>query len=223
VNLAAGKNLIGAFHQPRAVLIDPTVLETLPEREFRAGLFEALKCGIIRDKKLFEFMTRQRSKILAHDRKALQRVIMDSVRVKAGVVAADERESGLRRILNFGHTIGHALEAATGYNQLLHGEAIAWGMLAITGIARDLGLCRPHTAEEIINGILGYGKLPRPNASANGVMALLKSDKKSVAGKVHWVLPQGLGKVTISSDVPETIVSDYLESMISASLAVGHP
>jgi 3-dehydroquinate synthase len=221
VNLSAGKNLIGAFHQPRAVLVDPAVLATLPEREFRAGLFEALKCGIIRDKKLFEFMGRHREKILAHDRKALERVLVDSVRVKAGIVAADERESGLRRILNFGHTIGHALEAATGYNQLLHGEAIAWGMLAITAIARDIGFCLPHTAEKIINGILAYGKLPRPNVRAADVIALLKSDKKSVAGKVHWVLPQGLGKVTISNEVPETIVRSYVGSMTRASLATG--
>src|SRR5581483_4214561 len=110
VNLRAGKNLVGSFHQPRAVLVDPGLLQTLNDREFRSGLFESLKCGVIRDRALFEFMQRHAQKVLARDPKALQRIITDSVRVKAAVVSADEKESGLRRILNFGHTIGHALE-----------------------------------------------------------------------------------------------------------------
>jgi 3-dehydroquinate synthase len=213
VNLSAGKNLIGTFHQPRAVLVDPAILETLDQREFRAGLFESLKCGVIRDRALFDFMTRHPEKILAQDRKALERVIVDSVRVKAGVVAADERESGLRRILNFGHTIGHALEAATGYTQLLHGEAVALGMLAATAIARDAAFCKPATAEQIISGIEAYGRPHQASARPDEVMALLKSDKKSVAGKVHWVLPERLGKVVISSEVPETIVKNAIDDI----------
>lgn len=213
VNLRTGKNLIGTFHQPRAVLIDPEILETLDEREFRAGLFESLKCGVIRDSKLFDFMTRQREKILAHDRRAVERVILDSVRVKAIVVGADERESGLRRILNFGHTIGHALEAATSYTQLLHGEAIAWGMLAATTIARDAGFCTPRIAERITTGLAAYGQPPRAKVSADDVLALLKSDKKSVAGQVHWVLPEHIGRVAISSDVPENVVRAAVEGI----------
>lgn len=215
VNLDAGKNLIGTFHQPKTVLIDPAILETLDDREFRAGLYESLKCGVIRDCKLFEFMTRQREKILKHDRSALERVIVDSVRVKAQVVAADERESGLRRILNFGHTIGHALEAATGYTQLLHGEAVAWGMIAATAIARDTGFCEPRAADQIMKGIVGYGQVPRANAGIDEIMALLKSDKKSVAGKAHWVLPERVGKVTISSEVPVTFVRNAVELITS--------
>lgn len=211
VNLDAGKNLIGTFHQPKAVLVDPMILETLDEREFRAGLYESLKCGVIRDPKLFEFMARQRERVLKHDRKALERVIVDSVRVKARVVAADERESGLRRILNFGHTIGHALEAATGYTQLLHGEAVAWGMLAATAIARDAGFCDSRVADHIMTGIAAYGRPPRVSVSTDEVMARLKSDKKSVAGKVHWVLPKRLGKVTISSEVPEQVVRKAIQ------------
>lgn len=211
VNLSAGKNLIGSFHQPKAVLVDPVVLETLDEREFCAGLYESLKCGVIRDPKLFDFMVKRREKILAHDRRSLERVIVDSVRVKAAVVAADERESGLRRILNFGHTIGHALEAATGYTQLLHGEAVAWGMLAATAIARDTGFCDPRTADQIMAGITAFGVPPNVSVTTDDVMIHLKSDKKSVAGKVHWVLPERLGKVTISSDVPETAVRDAVE------------
>jgi 3-dehydroquinate synthase len=213
VNLRAGKNLIGTFHQPQAVFIDPAILETLDEREFRAGLFEALKCGVIRDKSLFQFMMRQTEKILTHDRKALERVIVDSVRVKASVVAADERESSLRRILNFGHTIGHALEAATGYTQLLHGEAIAWGMLAATGIGRKTGICASDTAAQITTAIAAYGRLPRASVRTDEVMALLKSDKKSVAGTVHWVLPVRLGRVSITSDVPEAVVRAAIDDL----------
>lgn len=215
VNLDAGKNLIGTFHQPKAVLVDPVVLQTLDEREFRAGLCESLKCGVIRDRKLFEFMMRQRRRILRRERKALERVILDSVRVKADVVAADERESGLRRILNFGHTIGHALEAATGYTQLLHGEAVAWGMLAATAIARDTGFCEPRAADQIMKGIAGYGQVPRPTAGIDEIIALLKSDKKTVAGTVHWVLPERVGKVTISSEVPEIFVRNAVELITS--------
>lgn len=215
VNLDAGKNLIGTFHQPKTVLIDPAILETLDDREFRAGLYEALKCGVIRDRKLFEFMTRQREKILKHDRKALERVIVDSVRVKAQVVAADERESGLRRILNFGHTIGHALEAATGYTQLLHGEAVAWGMVAATNIARDAAFCEPRIANQILMGIAAYGQPPRANFQVDELMALLRSDKKSVAGKTHWVLPVRIGKVIVSSEVPETFVRNAVELITS--------
>ena len=214
VNLRAGKNLIGTFHQPKAVLVDPAVLATLDEREFRAGLYESLKCGVIRDKKLFEFMVRSAKKILRRDRKALERVITDSVRVKAEVVAADERESDLRRILNFGHTIGHALEAATGYTQLLHGEAVAWGMLAVTNIARNAGFCDPAIARHILEGIMSYGGLPRPKARPDEVMTLIKSDKKTVGGKTHWVVPIKVGGVTISSEVPLEVVRRSMEHIL---------
>lgn len=217
VNLTGGKNLIGTFHQPKAVLVDPEVLQTLSEREFRAGLFESLKCGVIRDPKLFEFMMQQREKILAQNRKALERVIVDSVRVKASVVAADERESGLRRILNFGHTIGHALEAATGYIQLLHGEAVAWGMLAASAIARDAEFCDGRTHERISAGITGYGTLPRPRFDPDEVAVLLKSDKKTQAGRVHWVLPERVGRVTVSNDVPEAIVRNAIVSLAKSA------
>ena len=211
VNLRAGKNLVGAFHQPRAVLVDPELLQTLEEREFRSGLFEALKCGVIRDRALFEFMQRNSHKILARDLKALERIIRDSVRVKADVVSADEKESGLRRILNFGHTIGHALEAATGYSHFLHGEAVAWGMIAAAAIARDAGFCRPATAEQIRESVLAYGPLPPITCAVDEVLARLQSDKKTVAGAVHFVLPQKIGKVRISSEVPHHIVRAAVE------------
>lgn len=213
VNLKAGKNLIGAFHQPRAVLVDPDVLSTLDDREFRAGLFESLKCGVIRDRSLFDFMSRRPGKILERDRKALLRIIGDSIAVKAAVVAADEKESDLRRILNFGHTVGHALEAATGYTHFLHGEAVAWGMIAASAISRDSGFCGPETAGEIISAVKFYGPLPPVRCATADVVERLSADKKTVAGAVHFVLPVKIGKVKIAADVPPDIVSNAVEQI----------
>ncbi|HWX56651.1 MAG TPA: 3-dehydroquinate synthase [Verrucomicrobiae bacterium] len=208
VNLRSGKNLIGAFHQPRAVLVDPEVLSTLDAREFRAGLFESLKCGIIRDRELFDFMERNVGKVLGRDRKAVDKVIAGAVRVKATVVSHDEKESGLRRILNFGHTIGHALESATGYSHFLHGEAVAWGMIAATDIACDVCACTPETAARIEAAVAAYGELPPVRVSTSDVISRLSADKKTIAGAVHFVLPQTIGKVKITSKVPvETIES----------------
>ena len=212
VNLRGGKNLVGAFHQPRAVLIDPDVLTTLSDREFRAGLFESLKCGVIRDKSLFKFMARNADKILGRDHKALKKIIVDSVRVKAAVVAADEKESDLRRILNFGHTVGHALESATGYSHFLHGEAVAWGMIAAAVIAREAGICDDETAAEIESAVLSYGPLPPVSCGTDDVLNRLSADKKTVAGSVHFVLPKKVGKVTISK-VAAGIIRDAVEQI----------
>jgi 3-dehydroquinate synthase len=211
VNLRAGKNLVGAFHQPRAVIVDPVILETLDEREFRSGLFEALKCGVIRDQDLFNEMERHPKKILGRDSRAMQRLIADSVRVKADVVSADEKESGLRRILNFGHTIGHALEAATEYSYFLHGESVAWGMIAAAAIARETDACKPETAERITAATLAYGPLPPVACDAEKVMDRLVADKKTVSGVVHFVLPRKIGKVEISGNVPINIVRNAVE------------
>jgi 3-dehydroquinate synthase len=213
VNLRGGKNLIGAFHQPKAVLVDPDVLSTLDEREFRAGLFESLKCGVIRDQALFNFICRYQDKILGRDRKALERIIADSIRVKAAVVAADEKESDLRRILNFGHTVGHALEAATGYTQLLHGEAVGWGMIAAATIACDSGFCSPETARQITSAVEALGPPPRPNCATKAITDCLAADKKTVSGVVHFVLPTKIGKVKIASDVPPEIVRQAVEQI----------
>ena len=213
VNLSVGKNLLGTFHQPKAVLVDPRILETLDEREFRSGLFEALRCGVIRDRELFDFMTVHAREILARDRRSLERLIVACVRVKAAVVAADEREAGLRRILNFGHTIGHALEAATGYAQLLHGEAVALGMLAATAIAQNAGFCGPRTAARIVQGITEYQPPAKARVQHGEVSAYLGSDKKNVNGKVHWVLPVRLGRVTVSSEVPDEAVRSAIREV----------
>ena len=139
VNLPEGKNLVGNFHHPRAVFADIGVLGTLPDRELRAGLMESVKSGIIRDRTLFRYIEEHVDEVLARDPKALERVIAGSIRIKAGVVNKDERESGLRMILNLGHTVGHALEQVTRYKAMLHGEAIAWGMVAALYLARQRG------------------------------------------------------------------------------------
>ena len=206
VNLIAGKNLLGTFHQPRAVLIDPAVLATLPAREYRAGLYESLKCGVIGDPGLFRIFEERRREILDRNPVVIEKVIADSVRLKASVVSADEREGGLRQVLNFGHTIGHALEAETGYSQLLHGEAVAWGMIAATHMALSIGKIDSVTAGRITNAVIGFGKLPRMKWQTPGILKRLRSDKKTRQGMVHFVLPREIGKVEITSDVPEAIV-----------------
>ena len=139
------------------------------------------------------------------------RVIADSVKVKATVVSADEKESGLRRILNFGHTVGHALEAATNYTHFLHGEAVAWGMIAAAQIGHQAGACSEKTAAEIQQSVLAYGPLPPVTCNVDDVIGRLASDKKAVAGTVHFVLPQKIGKVRISSDVPSDVVRGAVE------------
>jgi 3-dehydroquinate synthase len=206
VNLVSGKNLLGTFHQPRAVLVDPAVLETLPSREYHAGLYEALKCGIIGDAGLFRLFEDRRREILDRDPGVIEKVIADSVRLKAAVVSADEREGGLRQVLNLGHTIGHALEAETGYRQLLHGEAVAWGMIAATHIALSTGKLDSVTAGRITNSILGFGRLPRMELTTTNILKRLRSDKKTRQGVVHFILPREIGKVEITTDVPEAVV-----------------
>ncbi|HYA23224.1 MAG TPA: 3-dehydroquinate synthase [Terriglobales bacterium] len=206
VNLRAGKNLIGTFHQPLAVLIDPEVLSTLPEREFRAGLYESLKCGVIGNPELFKRLEHVDLKQLCKDAGLLEWVIAESVKLKACVVSADERESGLRRVLNFGHTIGHALEGESGYRRFLHGEAVAWGMIAAADIARVIGFCENRTAERIRDAVFGFGHLPKVSARSRDVVRLLQADKKTRSGLVHFVLPREIGKVEVVSNVPEHVV-----------------
>jgi len=213
VNLAAGKNLLGTFHHPLAVVIDPAVLATLPEREFRAGLFEALKCGVIGNPEIFEFMEGNRERILQREPEALEWLIAEAVAVKARVVAADEREADLRRILNFGHTIGHALEAETKYKQYLHGEAVAWGMVTATMLAVALHKTPPETAQRIIAAVLAYSPLPRVNVRPKSVVKRLAIDKKSRNGVPHFVLPVEIGKVEVSSEVPPEMVVHALDEV----------
>jgi len=213
VDLAEGKNLIGAFHHPRVVMIDPSVLATLPDREFRAGLYEVMKCGLIRRPEIFEFMEQNREKILQRDAEALEWLITAAVQVKADVVAADEREGDLRRILNFGHTIGHALETETGYKHFLHGEAVAWGMVAASMIAAAMQKTDPETARRIIATVLAYASLPKVVSRGKRIVKRLAADKKTLDGVVHFILPTELGKVEIVSDVPEKAVLQAVEEL----------
>ena len=202
-NLASGKNLIGSFHHPAAVFADIDVLQTLPDRELRAGLQESVKAGIIRDAALFRFMEKNAEAILARDAAALERVIAASIRMKAGVVGIDERESGLRMILNLGHTIGHAIEAATGYRQLLHGEAVGWGMLAALRIAGARGTVSSQQMERMEKTILAYGPLPPFRATAQRLLDAAGRDKKNRAGTRRFILPRGIGDAVVVEDVTD--------------------
>jgi 3-dehydroquinate synthase len=195
------------------VLIDPAVLSTLPEREYRAGLYEALKCGVIGNPELFHEFEANREGILKRDPATVERLITASVRLKAHVVSVDERENGLRRVLNFGHTVGHALEAETGYRALLHGEAVAWGMVAASRIAVLSGKLDEPTSGRISNATLELGPLPKLNVRGRHIVRRLQTDKKTSAGKVHFVLPTEIGKVEIVSDVPEGAVLEAVDEI----------
>jgi len=207
VNLQCGKNLLGSFHQPLAVIIDPEVLSSLPEREYRAGLFEVIKCGVIRDPQLFELLENRAEEVLRLQPGVVDELISAAVRIKAEVVSADEREGDLRRILNFGHTIGHALEAETEYVRFLHGEAIAWGMLAAARLAELCGMLPAVDAARIGKVICRYGPLPQANGvNPDHLIARLISDKKTLQGKVHFVLPTQIGEVKIASGLDTATV-----------------
>jgi 3-dehydroquinate synthase len=213
VNLPEGKNLIGTFHQAAAVIADTRFLATLPARAFRSGLFEVIKCAVIADRQLFTTLEREREKILSHAARVLERVIADAVVVKANVVAADEREGDLRRILNFGHTIGHALEAASSYKEFLHGEAIAWGMIAAAEIGVNSGVMQADEAERLINLIMAYGPLPAVKVDPRRVMRLIRSDKKTVLGVPHFVLTPKIGMATVVRGVDSQIVRAAVEGI----------
>ena len=213
VNLTNGKNLVGTFHQPVCVLVDPDVLATLPEREYRSGLFEAMKYGVIRNPRIFEMMEQHRDALLARDGDLLEQLITDCIRVKAEVVSSDERESGERRILNFGHTIGHALEAETGYKSLLHGEAVGWGMIAAARIGQETGVSDKETAQRITDMVIAYGPLPKLKVKPGRILKRLMSDKKTVGGVPHFVLTRRVGEVEIVNDVPKRVILRAVERL----------
>jgi 3-dehydroquinate synthase len=223
VNLAAGKNLIGSFNHPQAVLADTNLLATLPPAQLRAGLQESIKAGIIYDAKLFRYMEQNAEAILSTsnatkkgaDPKALTHVVAASVRVKASVVSQDEKESGLRMILNFGHTIGHAIEAATNYKQLLHGEAVAWGSIAALHVARARNTLTQKDTERVTNLILRYGPLPKFNATAKKLVALTARDKKNRSGIRSFVLPTAIGTTEIVRNVTEPELLAATEAMLT--------
>jgi 3-dehydroquinate synthase len=207
VNLPEGKNLVGAFYPARLVVVDTDALATLPEREFRGGLAEVIKYGVIADAKLFAFLEKNFEKLLARDARRLEYVIARSVEIKAEVVGKDERESGLREILNFGHTFGHALESATAYKKYQHGEAVAWGMMAAALYGHEIRVTPAADASRIISLIRRMGKLPAwPEVPAKRLMELMGSDKKARKGRLRFVLTPRIGKAaTYEAQSPEKL------------------
>jgi 3-dehydroquinate synthase len=202
VNHPMGKNLIGAFHPPAAVVVDPSLLATLPRREFRAGLYEVVKYGVIASRKLFDRTAAELKPLFAREPAALLPVVSESCRIKAHIVEQDERESGLRRTLNFGHTAGHALEAVTKYRRFLHGEAVAYGMLAAAELAAARRVLPAADREALAAHIMQMGPLPPvSDLSAAEIVEATKRDKKVIAGTLHFVLPTEIGSATTVSDV----------------------
>ena len=214
VDLAAGKNLVGAFHQPQAVWIDTAVLATLPDREFRAGLAEVLKYGAIADPDFFTWLEQHADDLLAKDPAALAHAIAHCCRQKAGVVARDETEQGERALLNFGHTFGHALEVLTDYGMLVHGEAVAIGMHLAAAYSAHLGLAPEHDRIRLQQLLLRFGL---PTAMPHGVnseamVAKMRLDKKAISGNLRLVLWHGIGKAFIADNVDAALLQGFLKS-----------
>jgi len=215
VNHAAGKNLIGAYHQPSAVVVDPDVLASLPRREFRSGLYEVVKYGVIASRPLFDRLQVQMKQLFARDATVLVPVITECCRIKGSVVEQDERESGPRRALNFGHTLGHALEAITKYRRFRHGEAIGYGMLAAANLAVSRGTLPASDRDALAALIAQMGPLPSvSDLSAREAAEAIRRDKKVIAGNLHFVLPVGIGATTTVTDVT-------VEELVSAAREIG--
>ncbi|HIE48134.1 TPA: 3-dehydroquinate synthase [Candidatus Bipolaricaulota bacterium] len=211
-----GKNLIGAFHQPRFVLTDPETLSTLPRRELHAGLAEVVKSALIWDEALFRFIEERLAALLSGELAALEGAIAGAARVKAEVVSRDEREGGLRRILNFGHTIAHALEAATGYQHLLHGEAVAWGMLAAVWLSQERGLLASAERARVEALLRRLPRPPLPELSPRELLDCIRHDKKVLGGRLHFVLLRRIGEAVVNTGIGEEALLaawKYLEDL----------
>jgi 3-dehydroquinate synthase len=214
VNHPQGKNTIGAFHQPAAVVIDLTLLRTLPDREVRAGLAEVIKHGVIADAGLFAYLEREASAILAKDLAALEWPVERSCEIKAAVVAEDEYEQGRRADLNYGHTFGHAIESATAYRRFLHGEAVALGMHAAALLAADLGLVDRAFVQRQRACLAAYGlPVSWSELPVDDTLQVMHHDKKARAGALRFIVPDRLGHVVHRTDVPETQVRNVLEAL----------
>ena len=208
------KNLVGAFHQPRLVLVDPAALTTLPEREFRSGLAEVVKHGVVLDADYFADLETCRGALLARDIETLTRVVAGSCRLKANVVERDEQEAELRAVLNYGHTIGHAVEAVTGYARWTHGEAVSLGMAAEARLAERLGVASRETADRQIELLRAVGLPVRDSGAApSAVLEALGRDKKAREGRVPFVLAPEIGRFTVVFDVPREAVLETLQEL----------
>ena len=214
VNLPEGKNLVGAFYPPKVVIADPALLSTLPHREYRSGLYEVVKYGAIADRELFAFLERRMSAVLRRDPASLGWIIQRSIAIKARVVSVDEREAGLRQILNFGHTLGHALETATDYRVFLHGEAIAWGMIAASMMALSMNRLPLMDAFRIVRLVASVGPLPKlPPIPSAKLRSILAGDKKSRGGRVLWVFPRKIGKTEWGVEVGWPLVEKAVRNL----------
>lgn len=214
VNHKLGKNMIGTFWQPRLVWIDVETLKTLPRRELLAGLAEVIKYGVIYDRELFDFLEVNKDKILNLDNNALTHIIKRSCEIKADVVSKDERESGLRAILNYGHTIGHAIETITEYKRYLHGEAVAIGMCLEARLAQMIDLIARDQVLKIKGLIDSFGlpsEMPE-DMEVNRIFSSMQLDKKAVAGELKFILPKKIGSVTIYRGVTEKLIREWLKS-----------
>jgi len=218
VNHPMGKNLIGAFYQPQAVVIDIDFLNTLPDRELYTGLAEVIKCGVIADKEFFSYLNKNTQQILDKNPADLTEIIRRSCEIKAWVVEQDEYESSIRAILNFGHTIGHAIEANTGFSTYNHGEAVAIGMYGAALISNYLGLCSKITVDALRNTIIKFN-LPThaPECNVNDLFKLLYRDKKVLNNQINWVLLDDIGQVSICRKVPENIVKQALSEITKSN------
>jgi 3-dehydroquinate synthase len=204
VNLPEGKNLVGAFYPPSLVLVDPEVLATLPPREFRGGLAEVIKYGVIADAQLFAFLEKNMPRILARDHQALEHIIRRSIEIKAHVVGKDERESGLREILNYGHTFAHALESVTQYKRFQHGEAVAWGMMCAALLGHENIQTPPDDVARIVTLVRQIGPLPKwPAVPPQKLFHAMRADKKAKFGKVCFVLSPRLGQAKSYDHISE--------------------
>ena len=203
VNLPEGKNLVGSFYPPRLVLTDPELLRSLSGREFRGGLAEVIKHAIIADAEMFAMLEKDMEKVLRRDRQALSLLIPRNVEIKARVVSRDERESGLREILNYGHTFAHALESVTKYRRYQHGEAVAWGMIAAAFLGHELGLTRADDVSRIVALIHRLGALPPwPRVPAAALLRAMRADKKTRSGILRFVLSPRIGEARSYDTVP---------------------
>jgi len=212
VNLREGKNLIGAFYPPQLVLVDPALLRTLPEREFRSGLAEVVKYGAIADKALFARMEKNLGRLRSGERAELERVIARCAAIKARVVSLDEREAGPREALNFGHTFAHALESATGYRRFRHGEAVAWGMAAAAVLGREAGITPARDAARIVALARRLGPFPAwPRVSADALLRAMQADKKNRGGRVRFVLIPRLGRARTYDSIRPGMVRMVVE------------
>lgn len=221
VNLRTGKNLIGSFHHPLAVLADPSILSTLPAVELRAGLVESVKAAVLGDVKFFRWLERNLDRLLAGEEKALTDAITASIRIKAEIVGADERESGRRMLLNLGHTVGHAVESATRYRQLLHGEAVAWGMVAATDLSVARGTLSVAEGQRIAELLFRLGPFPRFRSTAAVLLARTASDKKNLQSAHRFILPVSVGKAVVVEDVSEPELLVAIRSMLRTMKARG--